>query len=282
MIKSDLHTHSYYSDGTISPKELVIRARKVGIKILALTDHNSVKGVGEAIKEGKRLGVSIIPGVEIMCKEGEILGYFIDYKNPGLRKKLARCAYPSNEKVKRKIVALQKKGLNISHAIFKKIFPHSTENYIKAHLKMYLMSLGFNPEEVEELIRIEVQEPREKKLTLETAIRLIKKYGGVPVLAHPWLDKKIFLKEKNIRACLAAGLGGIEFDNGDRTHWGRDRMAVNKIKKYAKKYNLILTRGSDHHALPWHKGKGHLLGNTFCDEKVVEQLGNQAKALKHK
>jgi predicted metal-dependent phosphoesterase TrpH len=280
MIKADLHTHSYYSDGRLSPTELVRQAKKAGIGILTLTDHNSVRGVGEAVDEGKRLGVRIIPAVEIRCQEGEILGYFIDYKKPGLKKALIRSGYHANEKVKRKIIALQRKGFKINFSDFIKLFPHAIENYNKAHIKMYLRTLGLSTKEVEKLKNVRITLPTKKNLKASTVIRIIRKYGAVPVLAHPWLDKKIFLKEKNIRAYVAAGLKGIEFDNGDRTRWGRNRAAVKKIKKYAKKYNLVMTKGTDHHAIFWMKGKGHLLGNTFCDEKVIEQL--EKTKLKHK
>ena len=76
MKTTDLHTHSYYSDGKLSPKQVVRDAKKAGVKILALTDHNSISGVKEAIAEGKKLGVRVIPGAELRSKEGEILGYF--------------------------------------------------------------------------------------------------------------------------------------------------------------------------------------------------------------
>ena len=78
---SDLHIHSYYSDGDLSPSDVVRLAKQKGIKNLALTDHNSLDGVQEAIDEGKRQNINIIPAIEIRAKEDEVLGYFVDYKN---------------------------------------------------------------------------------------------------------------------------------------------------------------------------------------------------------
>jgi len=80
MRNTDLHTHSYYSDGELSPKELVRLAKKKSILNLALTDHNSVKGVEEAISEGKKIGINVIPGVEVLVKGGEILGFLLIIK----------------------------------------------------------------------------------------------------------------------------------------------------------------------------------------------------------
>ena len=81
MKNSDLHTHSIHSDGDLSPSEVVKLAKKRGVKNLALSDHNSISGIDEAILEGNKQGVNIIPAVEIRAEEDEVLGYFIDYKN---------------------------------------------------------------------------------------------------------------------------------------------------------------------------------------------------------
>ena len=72
---TDLHTHSIYSDGVLHPREVVREAKEKDIKNLALTDHNSIDGVEEAISEGKKIGVNVIPGIEIRAREDEVLGY---------------------------------------------------------------------------------------------------------------------------------------------------------------------------------------------------------------
>ena len=103
MKNSDLHTHSYYSDGQISPRDLVKLAKRRKIKNLALTDHNSVKGVREAFKEGRKIGVRVIPAIEIECEIGEILGYFIDVNNKELIKEIERVNKKKQIRIENKI-----------------------------------------------------------------------------------------------------------------------------------------------------------------------------------
>src|SRR3989344_936965 len=84
----DLHTHSDKSDGTLSPAEVINECHKAGIKIMALTDHDCVLGIPEAVEAGAACGIKVIPGIEIAVnltdKERHILGYFIDWQNPDL------------------------------------------------------------------------------------------------------------------------------------------------------------------------------------------------------
>ena len=95
-------------------------AKKKGIKNLALTDHNTVKGVREAIKEGKRIGVNVIPAVEIPCKYTEILGYFIDIKNKELLKVITDIGTRATNRVKKWCKQLQEEGYDISFKEMKK------------------------------------------------------------------------------------------------------------------------------------------------------------------
>jgi predicted metal-dependent phosphoesterase TrpH len=84
----DLHTHTTASDGRITPKELVNKAKKIGLSAIAITDHDTVSGIEEAVKEGEILGVEVIPGIELTCRSGyqevHVLGYFLDYKSEKL------------------------------------------------------------------------------------------------------------------------------------------------------------------------------------------------------
>jgi predicted metal-dependent phosphoesterase TrpH len=88
----DLHTHTTASDGRITPKELVNKAKKIGLSAIAITDHDTVSGIEEAVKEGEKLGVEVIPGIELTCRSGyqevHVLGYFLDYKSGKLIKSL--------------------------------------------------------------------------------------------------------------------------------------------------------------------------------------------------
>ncbi len=111
----------------------------------------------------------------------------------------------------------------------------------------------------------------EEKISPVEAIKLIRGAGGLAVWAHPWLKRELF-NERNLRRFVKVGLNGIELDNGDNNSHGRNKTIVNRIKRYAKKYDLILTRGSDYHGTASNGKSGHDLGNTLCDEETVRAL----------
>lgn len=279
MVKnSDLHTHSYYSDGTLSPKELVRLAKKRGIKNLALTDHNSVKGVNEAIKEGKRIGVKVIPAVEIRCDCSEILAYFIDYKNKELKNILNQSNKKLQIRIKDWCKKINKVGYPVTYKEIQKKFPEAKGNYNELHPVHLLYLKGYGkPFELFKKFseNKKTQRKKIKEDSIIKVIKLVKKAGGVPVLAHPWVDKNSF---KRIKELVKAGLKGIEFNNGDDIKFMRNisgrKNIVNDIKTLAKKYNLILTYGSDYHGPEMVKlmpGK-HNLGKNNCDGKVVDKL----------
>jgi|TARA_Y100000310_G_C20578016_1_gene761449 hypothetical protein len=279
MKDTDLHTHSYYSDGQISPKELVRQAKRKKIKNLALTDHDSVDGVKEAIKEGKRLGVGVIPAVEVRAKETEVLGYFVDVDNKELKKDLKKGRKKVKEGVKDWCKKLQKAGFNISFKEIQGKFPKSKSNINEFYPLFVLYKKGYGKMlKIPGIIKERgVKKKKIKERTMIQAIRLIKKAGGVPVLAHPWVDdKRKVLRHKNIKRYIEAGLKGIEINNGDRAPFKPSNMNK-KIRKIAKKYKLILTCGSDYHGLPELTKQmpgNHELGENNCDKKIVEQLQN--------
>lgn len=286
----DLHTHSYYSDGEFSPTQLVNKAKKLGIKCLALADHNSVNGVEEAIRKGKKRGITVIPALEVMTKEAELLGYFIDYKNPSLKKELKKFSHHLNEKVKARLAAFQKLGINISYKKFKKIFPYPKDNYEFGNINNYFLGkIKMSQKDYFSLLdkaKPLTKKHKDKTPSIIKGIKLIKKYKGVPVFAHPWIsvyNKKLEFNEKNIKELVKAGLKGIEINNHEGYNFGRTKEFVKKIKKLAKKYNLVITSGSDFHGpvLTCFKGY-HKLGKSNCDEKVVEELKllkNEIKAI---
>lgn len=274
MKNTDLHTHSYYSDGQISPKELVRLAKKRKIKNLALTDHNSVKGVGEAIKEGKKIGVKVIPAVEIRADQAEILGYFIDIKNKELNKELRNIGKRVEVKVKDRCERLNKKGYKISFKEIQKKFSKAKGNINEFHplYLLYLKGYGTTLELAKRFRKIGIGGKKIKEISVTKAIRLIEQAHGIPILAHPWIENKA-LKERNIKKYVKAGLKGLEINNGDRAPF--KKKGINKkIRKIAKRYKLILTSGSDYHGLKIIRQMpgNHELGMNNCDEKIIKQI----------
>lgn len=276
-MKYDLHAHSYYSDGVSSPKEVVKYANKKGIKVLALTDHNSIEGIREAIQAGKKLNIEIIPAIEIRTEEDEILGYFIDFKNNKFKKEIKKIQQNLSNRVKKIIKKLNKKGIKVSYSDLSRKYKPNKGNFMEIHLIKYLVGQGFGAKP--ELWKKYISKEGEtyvpiKEISVLNAIKLIKRYGGIPVLAHPWVEpsSKELLKEENFKKLIKAGLKGIEIDNGDRDD-RRDEQTLEKIKKLAKKYNLIITSGSDFHgeSLVSSNSK-HDLGDNRYDQYVIEKL----------
>ena len=279
MKNTDLHTHSYYSDGQYSPKELVRLAKKRGIKNLALTDHDSIKGVREAIQEGKKIGVNVIPAVEIRYKKSEILGYFIDVKNKKLISELKKSAKQNENAVKEWCNKIEKVGYNISFKEIWKKYPKARGNINELHVlyELHLKGYGTTRDVAKRLSEQKIKKRKSERFSILKAIKLVKEANGIPVLAHPWFDSKT-LKEKNIKKYIKAGLKGIEIKNGDTPSFmkkvSKRKNIIKIIKKLAKKYNLILTSGSDYHGERVVKQMpgNHALGENNCDEKIVQKL----------
>jgi 3',5'-nucleoside bisphosphate phosphatase len=273
----DLHTHSYYSDGENSPAEVIARAKCKGVKYLALSDHNSVKGVAEAVKEGKKQGIVVIPAVEIRAEEDEVLGYFVDYKNTSFKRDLADIQNNLIERVRKIIQKINQKGIKVNLSDLDNKFPNARNNLMEIHLVKYLAGQGYGT--ISELWKKYISKEGEtfvpiKEISIIEAIKLIKKYGGVPVLAHPWVEEssRNLLEGNNLEKLVKAGLRGIERDNGEISP-SRSEKIVQRIEELAKKYNLIITSGSDFHG-EYRIGKlgNHEIGNHNCDGSVVKQL----------
>jgi hypothetical protein len=274
MKNADLHVHSYYSDGDFPPSEVVRKAKRHGIRYLALADHNSIDGVAEAVKEGRKQGVVVIPAIEIKAEENEVLGYFIDYKDKNFRREIKKIQNNIARRVKKIIKKMNKKGIKITFSeLLEEYRPN--KNIIEIHLILSLGKRGFG--KVRDLWPRYIKEGGEiyvpvKIPSVIDAIKLIKRHGGVPVLAHPWLGMTV-LAPKNMEKYVKAGLKGIEISNGDKARMGRDKKTIALIRYYAKKYSLVITSGSDFHGPLLTRDSGtHILGKNNCDEKIVEKL----------
>lgn len=273
---TDLHTHSIYSDGVLLPKEVVKEAKKNGIKNLSLTDHNSLEGVEEAINAGKIFGVKVIPGIEIRAKEDEVLGYFIDYQNPAFKKEVKKLQEVYTKIVQFIIRKINNGGIKINYKdILKEYYPNT--NLMEIHVIRYLNKAGHG--EVKDLWKkymsdIWKSSIYSEEISVVDAIKLIIPYGGVPVLAHPWVEpsSKELLSDKNFEKLVRAGLQGIEIDNGDRDE-RRDDKTLNRISLLTERYNLVVSSGSDFHGDKKSRElKIHQIGEHNCEESVIEKL----------
>jgi predicted metal-dependent phosphoesterase TrpH len=257
-MKIDLHIHTTASDGEFSPEEIVSLAKKQGFKLIAITDHDSIGGVEEAVKVGKKLGVKVIPGVELSTLlEGKIsvhmLGYGIDIKNKALNQALEKFNKERIRKAKEITEKLRKLGFKVYFSdVAKKVHgaigkPHITKKVFaikenQARLKREKLDLdGFLKKYLNYGGLAYV---KKNKIESPAAIDLIHQAGGKAVWAHPAYstpDKKELTRIT--KKFKKAGLDGIEVFYRDHK-----RKQVELLYGLAQKFNLFVTAGSDFHS----------------------------------
>jgi 3',5'-nucleoside bisphosphate phosphatase len=245
----DLHVHTSASDGRYAPAELVARAAKAGLTVLAITDHDTVGGITPALEAAQNFPkLTIIPGVEINTDvaggEAHILGYFIDYNDAALLGKLQEMRNSRQERAQKMVAKLATLGMPLSWDRVTQIA--ATDSIGRPHVAQALLEKGYisSLKEAFEKYIGKKGHPayvERSKLTPAEACRLIVKAGGLPVLAHPLTLAE---PEAMIKDLKNAGLIGIEVYYG--TYQTPD---VSRLLALASKYRLVATGGSDYHGL---------------------------------
>ncbi len=270
----DLHTHSLKSDGSMTPAEVVEEAKRAGLAAIALTDHDSVDGVREAVEAGERLGVEVIPAIEfsVMSEtETHILGYFIDIENPDLKEMLKEVVDLRIERNHVTCQRLNELGFDITLEEVRALAPN---NFVgRAHFARVMMDKGYISsvkEGFEKYMSVGKYAYCEKqRLSARDAIELITKCGGISFLAHPHLTKlpddklKEFLKELK-----SFGLCGLE---GYYTDYTPEMQK--KYQSMAKELGLMISGGTDFHAkMKPHISIGTGTGNMKIPYSVIENM----------
>lgn len=270
----DLHTHSLKSDGSMTPTEVVEEAKRAGLAAIALSDHDTVDGVREAVEAGLRLGVEVIPAIEFSVKsktETHILGYFIDIENPDLIQTLKEVVDLRIERNHVTCQRLNEPGFDITLEEVRALAPN---NFVgRAHFARVMMDKGYISsvkEGFDKYMSVGKYAYCEKqRLSARDAIELITKCGGISFLAHPHLTKlpddelKDFIKELK-----SYGLCGIEGYYTDYTPEMQE-----KYQSMAKELGLMISGGTDFHAkMKPHISIGTGLGNMKIPYSVIENI----------
>ncbi|MBQ4604680.1 MAG: PHP domain-containing protein [Clostridia bacterium] len=273
----DLHTHSLKSDGSMTPYEVVEEAKRAGLAAIALSDHDTVDGVREAVEAGKKLGVEVIPAIEFSVQsktETHILGYFIDIENPDLLRMLKEVVDLRIERNHVTCRRLNELGFDITLEEVRALAPN---NFVgRAHFARVMMDKGYISsvkEGFEKYMSVGKYAYCEKqRLTARDAIELIAKCGGISFLAHPHLTKLSddelveFLEE--LKSC---GLSGLEGYYTDYTPEMQE-----KYQSMAEKLGLMISGGTDFHAkMKPHISIGTGLGNMKIPYSVLENIKNK-------
>ncbi len=244
----DLHLHSNASDGHYAPDELVGLCARAGLTVIALTDHDSVSGVAPALEAAARVGdIQVIPGVEIGTDvphgEVHLLGYFIDHTDDSLNKTLARLRDSRQMRATRMIAKLYNLGINIEWKRVQELA--GTGSIGRPHIAQAMLEKGYISSFKEAFDRYIGRDGpayvEREKMSPEEAVALIVSAAGLPVLAHPFTTPGV---EDLLGRLVPAGLVGLE-----AYYASASPEDIGKMKRLARKLNLIATGGSDFHGL---------------------------------
>jgi predicted metal-dependent phosphoesterase TrpH len=246
----DLHVHTTCSDGTLTPTEVVAEAAGLGLSAVAITDHDTVDGLAEALAAGQRYGIEVVPGVEINLEHGQItldlLGYFLlDDSLAELNVSLAELRAYRDERNARILERLGELGLPVSPAELAQIAgggavgrPHIGEAMRR---RGYVTSISDAFEHY--LRRGAPAFVDRRRLTLAESVRLLRRAGGLAAIAHPGI---IRADEAGLAAIVseaaALGVAGLECWHPDH-----DAGTVARCLGLAREYDLVPTGGSDYH-----------------------------------
>lgn len=261
MAAVDLHVHSNRSDGSLSPTQLVDYACEKGLAAFALTDHDTIDGLDEAIgyarslREGAADSLAadsvpeVIPGIEFSTEyqkqDVHIVGLYIDYRNAGLRQQLQDFVDSRNVRNRKMCGLLQEAGISVTYEALLTEFQGAV--ITRAHYAKYMLNHGYVKSLAEAFERYVGDDcpcyvPREK-VTPEDAVKLILSVGGIPILAHPVLYHMSDEELETLTSRLAEiGLVGLEAVYSTYTASDERRM-----RGLAKKYGLLVSGGSDFH-----------------------------------
>ncbi len=276
MNQVDLHTHTTASDGSLTPAQLVHRAARLALQVIAITDHDTTAGVAEGIAAGRTLGVEVIPGVEINTDvpraEVHVLGYFVDPNHAELHTQLARIREGRVGRARKMAAVLTGMGAPVR---FERILEIAGEGAVgRPHVAQALVEAGHArgyQDAFERYIgRNSPAYVERMKFTPAEACALIRRSGGIPVLAHPvsydryGAIKTAFDPDQMLPELVAAGLGGIE------VYYPRyDAITVEWLLGIARRYSLLVTGGTDFHGIRPNEPD---LGGIYVPMKVVRRL----------
>lgn len=266
MIEADLHLHTNFSDGTYTPEELAGHAHRVGLRAVALTDHDTMEGCDRMSIACQKLGVEFIPAAELTSEMGEVelhlLGYFLDAENEHLKRELTRFQEVRQNRIREMVARLNQMGVPLEEAAVFRLANCRAPG--RPHVARALVQEG-QCESLDEAFERFLRKgkpawvPKFKMLAAD-AIRLVHEAGGLAVLAHPGLNKS----DDVIPPLVAAGLDGIEcFHTKHSTSMSRHYLEI------ADRHKLLVTGGSDCHGMS--KGKP-LIGTIKIPYECVERL----------
>ena len=270
----DLHTHSNCSDGSMTPTELVVHASERGLAAIALSDHDTIAGIDEALEAGMKYGIEVVPAIEFSVQsqtETHILGFYIDHKSPLIMQALEEINSVRMQRTVNTCNKLRDLGFDVT---MEEAFAIAPSGIIgRAHFARILAEKGYT-QSVKEGFDKYLANGRPaydgtQYLTASDAVKLINDLGGVAFVAHPHL---IRLDDSTLRSFLlqlkSCGLCGIEGYYNEYTPEMQDYF-----QNLARELGLEICGGTDFHA----KMKPHIeigigQGNMAIPYEVLDNI----------
>ncbi|MEB7448334.1 PHP domain-containing protein [Arthrobacter koreensis] len=270
-MRIDLHTHSNVSDGTEAPGAVMASAAAAGLDAVALTDHDSTAGWGEAAEAARSLGLTFVPGMEVSCRTDNgisvhVLSYLHDPAHPGLLAEIAKSRSARVSRAERMVERLAE-DYPISWAdVQEQVAPGATIG--RPHIADALVAAGVVPSRSAAFAGILTGRSRYFVAHYAPdpahAVRLIRDAGGVPVFAHPEASARgRVVGEQTYLEMIDAGLAGLEIEHRDNPEDGRTYL-----RRLAAEHSLLVTGSSDYHGT----GKPNLLGENTTSAEVLERI----------
>jgi 3',5'-nucleoside bisphosphate phosphatase len=271
--RADLHVHSNASDGTDPPAEVMSRAARVGLDVVALTDHDTVAGHAAA-RQALPAGLTLLPGMELSCHLGEkslhLLAYLFDPDDPELAAETRRIRDDRVLRARAMVDRLVDLGVRIT---WDDVAALAWAGVVgRPHIARAMAASGaiaspeeaFTPDWIADGGRAYVD-----RYTLDPvrAIGLVRAAGGVAVLAHPRADRALFVSDEEIAGLAAAGLAGVEVVHPDQPEPEQASLLA-----LTRELDLIATGGSDDHG----SLTGHRIGSYIALPGAYEALLAQA------
>lgn len=269
-MKADLHNHSFLSDGVLSVKDIISYSKKVGLNCIAITDHDTMAGIIPAYTFGEKVGISVIPGVEISTidyktnRSVHILCYFPKdiFKLQGFLNKIL----VNRENAKRQMAQMlvREYPITIEHI---ERYSCKSQSMYETHIMQALSDLGYTNIVIGQLYKELLSKKGKYYVQIDypsvyEALEMIKEVSGIAVMAHPGQFDSIELLEELARKEMVQG---VEYN-----HPRNSEEVKKQIKDIAQKYDLIMTGGTDFHG--YYATQPYPIGAFTCPEGEVERL----------
>ena len=277
--KADLHIHTTYSDGKISPSEVINLAVSKGLKAISITDHDTIKGYLKGIEllKSEQLAIELISGAEFTAtfndKDIHLLGYYFDPEHKELLEYLTACSVQRRRRMKRMIEWLNSKNIEIDFQEVQAISKHAT--LARPHLARVLVEKNYVANSIEAFHKYLVEADKETRqdyfLDASSLISMVHRAGGAVVLAHP---AKLFTLQE-LEEIRILGIDGVEC-----IHPSHSYQQHNYYVKWSQKHKLLQTGGSDYHG---HLDYGYTpigtIATSYNNVVKMKAMTEQRKAL---